>query len=82
MKEIKTTMEQQENKDEKRLFDQVHTECCQCRLARRRVSEAMRRVRDWFNKELAPPEVLPKEFKDINQSLERERMRDLWNRFL
>jgi hypothetical protein len=75
-------MEQQVNKDEKRLFDQVHTDCCQCRLARRRVSEAMRRVRNWFNKELAPQETLPNEFRDISQSLERERMRDLWNRFL
>lgn len=73
---------EKENKDEKRLFDQAHFECCQCHLARRRVSEAMRRVRDWFNKELVPTEILPKEFKDINQSLDRERMRDLWNRFL
>lgn len=75
-------MQQQISKDEKRLFDQVHTECCQCRLVRRRVSEAMRRVRDWFNKELAPSEIIPKEFEDITQRLERDRMRDLWNRFL
>lgn len=75
-------MEQKENKDAQRLFDQVHTECCQCRLARRRVSEAMRRVRDWFNKELTPTETLPKEFDEFSQRFEKERMRDLWNRYL
>lgn len=75
-------MQQHANKDEKRLFDQVHTECCQCRWARRRVSEAMRRVRDWFNKELGPTENLPSEFKDVSREIEHERMKDLWNRFL
>lgn len=75
-------MQLQISKDEKRLFDQVYTECCQCRLARRRVSEAMRRVRDWFNKELGPSEIIPKEFEDITQRFERDRMRDLWNKFL
>ncbi len=70
------------NKDEKRLFDLAHTECCQCRWARRRVLEAMRRVRNWFNKEFTPSEILPKEFRDTSRDFEQERMRNLWNKFL
>lgn len=38
-------MQPEQKENEKRLFDQAHTQCCQCPWARRRVSEAMRRSR-------------------------------------
>jgi len=75
-------VQQQANKNEKRLSDQVHTEDCHCRLVSRQTSEVKRRVRDWFIKKLTPSEILPKEFEDISQRLEGERTRVLWNRFL
>ena len=53
-------MEKQNCNEEHRLFDQVHAECCQCKVARRKVSEALRRVRCWFNKEFRSEELIPK----------------------
>lgn len=44
------------------LFDQIFFESENLKLTRRKVSEAMRRVRGWFNKELSQSELLPQEF--------------------
>lgn len=70
------------NKEEQRLFDQVHTECCQCKMARRKIAEATRRIRCWFNKELRPQESLPKEFEQFYRPNDQERIRNLWSKFL
>lgn len=75
-------MENQNKNEAQRIFDQVHSECCQCKVARRKVSEAMRRLRCWFNKEFKAEESIPKEFKDFYQPNERERIRSLWNKYL
>ncbi len=75
-------MEKQNCNEERRLFDQVHAECCQCKVARRKVSEALRRVRCWFNKEFKAEEIIPKEFQDFYPPNEQERVRKLWNKYL
>lgn len=70
------------NKDEQRLFDQVHTECCQCKMARRKIAEATRRIRCWFNNEFKAEEPLPKEFEQFYRPTEHDRIKDLWSKFL
>lgn len=62
------------------LFDQIFFESENMKLTRRKVSEAMRRVRCWFNKEFSQPEPLPPEFKNLNVEADSERTRDLWQR--
>ncbi len=73
-------MQTEKLNEEKRIFDQAHNPCCQCRIARRKVTGALRRMRDWFNKH----EPLPKEFQHLmpTESNDRERLKGLWNRFL
>ncbi len=75
-------MKTESRKEEQKLFDQIHFDCCQCKLARRKISEAMKRIRDWFNKELRTPEPLPREFNLYEPPSEKEYMRHLWNRYL
>ena len=70
------------NKEEQRLFDQVHTECCQCKMARRKIAEATRRIRCWFNKEFKVEEPLPKEFEQFYRPTDQDRIRNLWSKFL
>lgn len=70
------------NKEEHRLFDQVHTEYCQCKMARRKIAEATRRIRCWFNKEFKAEEPLPKEFESFYRPTDQDRIRDLWSKYL
>lgn len=63
MREIDVLITQGKSpKEEQRLFDQVHAECCQCKMARRNIAEATRRIRCWFNKEfkVEEPDLPPK----------------------
>lgn len=62
------------------LFDQIFFESENMKLTRRKVSEALRRVRSWFNKEFSQSEPLPPEFKDFETNHERERAKDLWQK--
>jgi hypothetical protein len=62
------------------LFDQIFFESENLKLTRRKVSEAMRRVCGWFNKEFSQPEPLPPEFKDLNIYSDCERARDVWQK--
>lgn len=60
------------------LFDQIFFESENLKFSRRKVGEAMRKVRIWFNKEFTQSEPLPPEFKNLNIQTECERTRDLW----
>jgi len=71
-------MQTEKLNEEQKIFDQTHIQCCQCKYARRKVSAALRRMRDWFNK----PEPLPKEFEHLTESNDRERLAKIWSRFL
>lgn len=62
------------------LFDQIFFESENMKLTRHKVSEAMRRVRSWFNKEFSQSEDLPSEFKNLNIESECERARDVWQK--
>lgn len=62
------------------LFDQIFFESENLKITRRKVGEAMRRVRSWLNKEFSQAEPLPPEFKDLNVKDECERARDAWRR--
>jgi hypothetical protein len=75
-------MQEESKKEEHRIFDQMYAECCQCKVARRKISEAMRRVRCWFNKEFSRSEMIPKEFEQFQQQNDQERVKQLWNKFL
>lgn len=75
-------MEKENCTEEHRFFDQVHTECCKCKMARRKVSAALRRVKGWFNKEFKASESIPEEFKEFYQPSDQERVRNLWSKFL
>jgi len=75
-------MEIQNNNEAHRIFDVAHSECCKCKVARRKVSEATRRIRSWFNKKFKAEEPIPKEFKDFCQPSDQERIRSLWNKYL
>lgn len=72
--------------EEKRLFDQIHAECCHCKVTRRKISETMRRIRCWFNKEFHSEEVIPKEFREFceprSHADHSERIKNMWNKFL
>lgn len=72
--------------EEKRLFDQIHAECCHCKVTRRKISETMRRIRCWFNKEIHAEEVIPKEFREFcephSHADHTERLRKMWDKFL
>ncbi len=75
-------MQEESKKEEHRIFDQIYTDCCQCKVARRKISEAMRRVRCWFNKEFTRSEIIPKEFEQFQSQNEIEHVKQLWNKFL
>lgn len=75
-------MQEESKKEEHRIFDQIYSECCECKVARRKISEAMRRVRCWFNKEFTQSEMIPKEFEQFQPQNETERVKHLWNKFL
>ena len=62
------------------LFDQIFFESENLKLTRRKVSEAIRRVRSWFNKEFSQQESLPSEFQNLNVRSECERARDVWQK--
>ena len=72
--------------EEKRLFDQIHPECCHCKVTRRKISETMRRIRYWFNKEFHSKETIPKEFREFceksSHAEHTERLRNMWSKFL
>ena len=71
-----------ETKQEKtpRLFDQIFFESENLKLTRHKVSETMRKVGDWFNKEFSQAEPLPPEFKNLDIRNEYERARDVWQK--
>lgn len=75
-------LEKEYCKEAQRIFDLANTDCCQCKIARRKVAEAMRRIRGWFNKELKTEEPIPTEFRELFKNKDEERIRTLWNRFL
>lgn len=65
------------------LFDQIFFESENMKLNRRKVSEVLRRVRCWFNKEFSQSEPLPPEFKDYEhqREIDKNRARDLWQKY-
>jgi hypothetical protein len=70
-------------KNEKKvnIFDQIFMTSTKCRYARRKVSEALRRVRDWFNRSMVTGESVPSEFQNLgikNQCRHKEET-ELWN---
>ncbi len=61
-------------------FEQVFMTPTGCRYARRRVTEALRRIRDWFNRNLKREEILPTEFSEIEIKNQNDRAWDLWDK--
>lgn len=72
-------MQTEKLNEEKKIFDQTHYQCCQCKFARRKVGEALRRMKDWLNKNEEP---IPKEFEHLIKSNDQERLANIWSRFL
>jgi hypothetical protein len=66
--------------NKKNLFDQIFFQSDNMKLTRRKVSEAMRRVCSWFNKEFSQPESLPSEYKDLNIQPPYNKAKDLWQK--
>jgi hypothetical protein len=57
----------EEDKPEKQLiiFDQIFLNSTKYRYARRKVAEALRRVRDWMNRSFHQDDQIPHEFKNL-----------------
>jgi hypothetical protein len=74
----------EENKKENQLiiFEQIFFNFSRCRYTRRKVAEALRRVRDWFNRSYRQDNLIPMEFKDLGggtlQQHQQEQERRLW----
>jgi len=58
------------------LFDQIIFKSENINLTRRKVSEAMQGVRNWFSQQ----ESLPPEFKNLNIMSDNERSRNVWQK--
>lgn len=73
-------MQTEKLNEENRTFDQAHNPCCQCRIAKHKVTGALRQMGNWFSRH----EPLPKEFQHLTptESNDQERLKGLWNRFL
>lgn len=69
-----------------RLFEDLHFEHTRNKIVRRKISETMKRIVTWFNKELRSTEILPSEFNDFIQNnqthYEENRMKYLWSKAL
>lgn len=65
------------------ILEQIFFESENFKISRRKVSEATRRVRSWFNKEFTASEPLPAEFKDfeLKKEIDKNRARDLWQKY-
>lgn len=65
------------------ILEQIFYESEHLKTSRRKVSEALRRVCSWFNKEFKASESLPTEFKDIEsqREIDRNRAKDLWQKY-
>lgn len=65
------------------ILEQIFFESENFKISRRKVSEATRKVRSWFNKEFTVSEPLPPEFKDFEspKEIDRNRARDLWQKY-
>lgn len=76
--------ESEKEKEEIKLEDEVHSTAGPGRTLRRKVASGLRRIRDWFNKNLKSGESLPEEFESLvpKQPQTKDKVRDIWNRFL
>lgn len=65
------------------ILEQIFYESEHFKISRRKVSEALRRVCSWFNKEFKASEPLPPEFKDFEsqREIDKNRARDLWQKY-
>ena len=81
------------NAEASRLFNELYFKSEGQKFPRRKMSETLNRIKDWFNKELSSPEVLPKEFNEVmrshnyqplsqNLSYEVIKMNFLWSKAL
>ena len=66
-----------------RILDRIFYESEHFKILRRKVSEALRRVCSWFNKEFKASEPLPPEFKEFEpqREIDKNRARDLWQKY-
>ena len=64
------------------ILEQIFCESGSFKNSRRKASEAMRRVRNWFDRDLKASEPLPPEFKILETQIdiEKNRARDLWQK--
>ncbi|MDZ4661299.1 MAG: hypothetical protein SGJ18_06725 [Pseudomonadota bacterium] len=65
------------------ILEQIFYESEKYKISRRKVSEALRRVRNWFKREFRASEPLPPEFKDfqLEKEIDRNRAKDLWQKY-
>jgi len=66
----------------KSLFDQIFFESENLKITRRKVKEALCRIKAWFNRELSQSEQLPTEFKDLEVQSHCDKARDVWQRHI
>lgn len=64
------------------ILEQIFCESGSFKISRRKASEAMRRIRVWFEHEFRASEPLPPEFKNFETQTEidKNRARDLWQK--
>jgi hypothetical protein len=76
-------LEYQDDCLEKRkdIFDKIFFESANCQLARRKVSETLRRIRDIFNQTDTREDKLPYEYQSIDFRIEQQRVKNYWKRF-
>lgn len=75
-------MTNQKETEEEILTDKLYLEPCNCRKARRNVCEALRRIRDWFNRNFQAQENIPKEFESFMQPDDPTKFAPTWNKYL
>lgn len=72
----------EENKNKKQLviFDQIFLNSTKSRYVRRKVAEALRRMRDWLNRTCRQKDQVPMEFDniEIDSANKREQEQKLW----
>ena len=65
------------------ILEQIFYESENLKISRRKVTEATRRVCEWFNRQFKASEPLPPEFKDFEpqKEIDKNRARDLWQKY-
>ncbi len=65
------------------ILEQIFNESEYFKISRQKVSEALRRICSWVNKEFKASELLPPEFKDFEpqREIDKNRARDLWQKY-